>query len=396
MSKAKDTLSRRRFLATMGAALPAITLPGFVQAAGARPKGGKTLVLIELAGGNDGRNTVVPITDSVYRGLRPTIGIGRREALTLDRDTALHPAMGAMADLWESGDLCIVEGVGYPNPNRSHFRSIEIWNAGQGAETKAADGWVSTAFSGDAPQGTDADGLVLGGSMGPLRGPGRFSVLGNEDSFLETVQNLQSAPHAVRPQAKSALEHVLDTYESAELTMQTLATRLERARLRGFEFPDSFLGQQLRSAARLLEAGVDVPVFKVVHGGFDTHDNQLEEHAYLLEELSEAIGAFSRALRKMGLWEDVTLVTYSEFGRTARENGSAGTDHGTAAPVFVAGGGGRGGFDGARVDLTRLHEDDLVHTTDYRALYDGLLSGLWDINAPVFQGFRAESLRLIA
>ncbi|MEM1232571.1 MAG: DUF1501 domain-containing protein [Pseudomonadota bacterium] len=381
-------LSRRRFLAAMGAALPAITLPGFMTAAGyatrAAPRTGNTLILIELSGGNDGLNTVIPVTDPAYRGLRPTLGI--TNGPTLDDDTILHPAMRDMAEIWDEGALRIVEGVGYPNPNRSHFRSIEIWNAGQGARARSVDGWISTAFTGEAPAGTDADGLVLGGSVGPLRGPGRFSVIEDEEVFLETLHALEQAPHAVRPAQRTALDHVLDAYEQAELTGSAIARRLERGAMRRFQFPETALAEQLHAAARLLDAGAEVPVFKVMQEGYDTHDNQPDAHAGLLHDLSEAIAAFSQAAKAMGRWEDVAIVTYSEFGRTARENGSAGTDHGTAAPVFVAGGAVRGGFGGVRVDLTQLSNDDLVYTTDYRALYDGLLRGLWALEAPVFAG----------
>ncbi|MEM1373112.1 MAG: DUF1501 domain-containing protein [Pseudomonadota bacterium] len=375
-------LNRRRFLSVMGAALPAISLPGFVTAAGMEPATGKTLILIELSGGNDGLNTVIPHTDPAYHGLRPTIGI--EEGLALDRDTILHPAMRGMAELWDEGALRIVEGVGYPNPNRSHFRSIEIWNAGQGSRARGVSGWLSTAFASGAPVGTDADGLVLGGSVGPLRGPGRFSVIEDEEIFLETLRALEQAPHAVRPATSTALDHVLKTYEQAELTGSAIARRLERGAMRRFRFPETALGEQLHAAARLLDAGAEVPVFKVVQEGYDTHDAQPDAHSGLLQDLSEAVAAFCKALKAMGRWDDVAIVTYSEFGRTARENGSAGTDHGTAAPVFVAGGAVAGGFGGARVDLTRLEDDDLVHTTDYRALYDGLLRGLWGIEAPVF------------
>ncbi|MCH2076060.1 MAG: DUF1501 domain-containing protein [Rhodobacteraceae bacterium] len=379
-----NELSRRRFLATMGATLPAITLPGFVTAAGATPDSAKTLILIELAGGNDGLNTVVPLTDAAYHGLRPTIGI--TEGLNLDRDTALHPAMRGMAGLWEAGDMQIVEGVGYPDPNRSHFRSIEIWNVGRGAQTKDRTGWISHAFEKGAPTGTDADGLVLGGQSGPLRGQGRFSVIEDEETFLETLRSLESMPHAIRPQTTSALDHVLGAYEAAEITGGAIAARLERGAARSFDFPETLLGEQLHSVARLMDAGAEVPVYKVQLHGFDTHDNQPDAHTFLLEELSDAVAAFAKAAREMGRWNDVAVVTYSEFGRTARENGSAGTDHGTAAPVFVSGGAVAGGFGGARVDLTRLKDDDLVHTTDYRALYDGLLGGLWNIDASTFQG----------
>ncbi len=379
-------VSRRRFLQALGqgaAALPLITTPTFVAAAGAADFSGKTLVLVELAGGNDGLNTVIPITDPAYRGLRPQIGIARDASLGIDADTALHGSMRGFADLWENGDLQIIEGVGYPNPNRSHFRSIEIWNAGQGADSLIRDGWIAQAFAdGAAPQPADVSGLVLGGDMGPLAGEGRFSAMRDEETFVETIGNLPGMKHAVRPQsAQSPLDHVLRTYESAQITGEVISRKLANSAARQMAFPESELGGQLHTAARLLEAGVDVPVLKVVQGGYDTHDNQPAEHAYLLDDLSRSLAAFGAALKVMGLWQDVTIVTYSEFGRTARENGSFGTDHGTAAPVFVAGGGVLGGLSGARVSLDRLYEDDLVHTTDYRDVYAGLLQDIWGIQS---------------
>lgn len=382
--------SRRRFLSALGtgaASLPMITLPGFVQAAGnVRPKG-KTLILIELAGGNDGLNTVIPITDPRYRGdLRREIGLNAAQTLTLDADTGLHPSLRGMADLWEAGDMQIVEGVGYPDPNRSHFRSIEIWNAGLGAASKERRGWISASLSDtQLAQAADAGGLTLGGDMGPLAGGGRFSAMRDEDQFFDGLENLGDMQHPVRPaSAASPLEHVLATYESAHITGEALRTKLETSAARAWDFPWTALGTQLRTAARLLDAGVDVPVLKVVQGGFDTHDAQPEEHAALLAELSAAIAAFARAMKEAGLWDQITIATYSEFGRTARENASGGTDHGTAAPVFVMGGEVRGGFSGRRPSLEALVDDDLVYTTDYRSLYQAMLHDLWQIEAPQF------------
>ncbi|MEO0990013.1 MAG: DUF1501 domain-containing protein [Pseudomonadota bacterium] len=392
-----DTLSpsRRRFLAALGTsalALPTLTLPGFVTEAGAAPNGRHILILIELAGGNDGLNTVVPTRDPAYHDLRPEIGLRRNETITLDRDTGLHPSMRPVADLWEDGHLRIVEGVGYPDPNRSHFRSIEIWNAGQGAESRDRQGWISNAFEGQGPGLEDADGITLGGDMGPLTGPGRFTAMREEEQFLETLENLPG--HAVRPKGRqSPLDHVLAAYESAEATGERIRTKLESSRPRRWSFPETPLGLQLQTAARLLDAGVEVPVMKVVQDGYDTHEAQPGEHGWLLEDLSQSIGAFARAMRKVGLWEQVTIVTYSEFGRTARENASGGTDHGTAAPVFVAGGSVTGGFGGARPDLSRLVEDDLVHTTDYRDLYAAILSDLWGISPARTPGVALPLLR---
>jgi uncharacterized protein (DUF1501 family) len=379
--------SRRRFLSALGAgitSLPMIATPHFLAAAGQTPTVGKTLILIELAGGYDGLNTVVPITDPAYRNLRPEIGIAKADGLRLDQDTALHGEMQEFAKLWEDGALQIVEGVGYPNPNRSHFRSIEIWNSGLGADGLTRDGWIANAFSqGREPTPADVSGLVLGGDMGPLAGDGRFSAMRDEETFLNTIENLPGIRHAVRPDTnQSPLDHVLRTYDSAQITGDVIARKLERASLRAFDFPETDLGNQLKTAARLLEAGVEVPVLKVVQGGYDTHDNQPGEHALLLGDLSASLGAFSTAMRQIGLWNDLTVVTYSEFGRTARENGSFGTDHGTAAPVFVAGGQVQGGFGGGRVSLDQLIDDDLLHTTDYRRLYAGLLKDIWGIAGP--------------
>ena len=378
------SLSRRRFLRALGAgatALPAISLPGF---AGAAPGDGNILILIELSGGNDGLNTVVPISDPAYRGLRPNIGIGAQDALSLDADTALHPAMRGMADLWDKGQVQIIEGVGYPDPNRSHFRSIEIWNAGLGAEGRARAGWISSAFAeGAAPTGHDADGLVLGGEMGPLVGQGRFGAMRSEDTFLETIETLPGGGHRVRPDAgRTPLEHVLATYENARATGDVIRRKLERTTATQWDFPQTALGEQLRTAARLLEAGVSVPVLKVVQDGYDTHDNQPGAHEELLRDLSQATHAFARAMQKIGLWEQTTVLTYSEFGRTARENGSWGTDHGTAAPVFALGGHVRGGLSGRRVALDRLVDGDLQFTTDYRAVYASVLNDLWGIKHP--------------
>lgn len=393
------TTNRRQLLAAFGAttaaALPSLALPGFVTAAGAAPQGDNVLVLVELAGGNDGLNTVVPMTDPAYRALRPGIGIGRGALLSLDQDTGLHPSMRAMADLWEDGDLRVIEGVGYPDPNRSHFRSIEIWNSGSGANANADTGWLANSIGRlDRFSSHDAEGLVLGGSSGPLNGPGRFSAIRDIDQFMDQTEI--PGRHAVRPVDSSPLHHVLATYDSAKVTGDRLRSKIAGKSGAGWDFPQTELGGQLLNAARLLDAGVEVPVIKVVQEGYDTHDAQPWTHAALLEDLSAAIGAFARHLKRMGMWERVTLVTYSEFGRRARENANDGTDHGTAAPVFAVGGAVAGGFGGQRPSLTELADDDLVFTTDYRRVYASLLSDIWGQadNAFSAQGF--DGLKILA
>ncbi len=393
-----STLSRRRFMSAIGcglAGLPLVSAPGFAQTTGSGD--GNILILIELSGGNDGLNTVIPVTDSAYRALRPTIGIAAQDALSLDADTALHPSLRPLADIWEDGALKIVEGVGYPEPNRSHFRSIEIWNAGLGADSLSRRGWISNAFAApDLHNDLDAQGLVLGGDMGPLSGAGRFGAIRDEDAFLETLANLPGQPHAVRPKTvQSPLAHVLATYENAQITGDAIRRKLAASQPRQWDFPFTSLGEQLRTAARLLDAGVQVPVLKVVQDGYDTHDAQPYIHAELLTELSEAISAFARAMQQMGLWDRITLMTYSEFGRTARENGSAGTDHGTAAPVLALGGAVAGGLSGRKPDLTALVDDDLAHTTDYRQVYAAVMQDLWQISPNSDLSFAGPPITLL-
>jgi len=393
----KPTLNRRRFLNAMGGTaavfLPSLATPGFVRAATPQLRNGKILILVELAGGNDGLNTVVPTDDDQYQALRPRIGIAKSDTLTLDAATGLNPQMRGMADLWEDGHLQIVEGVGYPNPNRSHFRSIEIWNAGTGSETYDSTGWVSDAFSIAKPEALDADGLVIGGEMGPLQGAGRFSALRDLDGFGETLGYVDQGQHAVRPDL-DPMAHVLSTYESTHLMGSHILAKLEATQEKDWDFPYSELGWQLRNVARLLDAGVDAPVFKVVQGGYDTHAWQRGTHDYLLGELSQAIGAFSKIMRDMGRWENVVVLTYSEFGRRAYENGSEGTDHGTAAPVFIAGGGINPGRTGGRPMLDQLDQGDLVHSTDYRRLYAGLLRDLWQLDDNPFAAQGFEGLKI--
>ena len=393
------SMNRRNWLRLMGASalsLPLTTAPAW--AAGAGLGKDHTLILIELEGGNDGLNTLIPYRDDNYRHVRPTLALSGSEVLQLGNDMGLHPSLSGLARGWERGEVRLVEGVGYPNPNRSHFRSIEIWNAGLGADTKETQGWISRLMDQDS-LGLDADGITLGGEMGPLRGPGRFTGLEEIEAFFDQAEALRTAGvlggyddgmgdgstmmHSVRPSGgNAALDHLLSVHSNAVGTADLLERKLRQASNRDFDMPDSTLGLQLAAALQLLDAGVTTPVLKVSHGGFDTHAYQAEAHALLLQELDEAMRGFERAARDMGIWNNVTLMTYSEFGRRFHENGSEGTDHGTAAPVILAGGKVAGGFGGARPSLeTRdLVEDDMVHTTDFRSVYAGVVRDLWGLD----------------
>lgn len=378
----KSHVSRRSFLSLLGtsaAAMPLLSVPTWAQTG---PWSGKTLILLELSGGNDGLNTLVPFTDDFYRAARPTLALGSNQLIGLNDTMGLNTSLPGLADMFGRGEVKIVEGVGYPQPNRSHFTSIEIWNAadpsiqeGQGA----GRGWVSHAL-GHQVAAADVEGLVLGGEIGPMQGQGRFTRIRDIEDFVEQAKFLQGGQSA--GEATSPLDFIETVFDQASDTAATLETRIQRAGRFNWTFPETELGDQLANAARLLAAGITVPALKVDLAGFDTHEAQEGFHEMLLTELDEALVAFRRAMVDVGLWNQVAVMTYSEFGRTLRENGSAGTDHGTAAPLFVMGGGINGGWAGKRPSLAAkdLMDKEPVFTTDFRHVYAGLAQDIWNVD----------------
>lgn len=337
------------------------------------------LLLVELNGGNDGLNTVVPYADPAYPRLRPSLALARGELLRLDKRLGLHPALTGLHELWERRELAIVNGVGYPQPNRSHFRAIEIWDTASESEEYLADGWVAHALAGDAGRGGAVDAVVIGRNPAPLSGAGlRTVVMDDIQGFLRKARGLGSA---TSPVANPALAHLLavrgDTSEAADSFSRRLAQATPPS-----GFPNSRFGRDLREAATLLIHGVAPPALKVAIGSFDTHANQLGTHARLLGELDAGLSALRSALREAGIWDRVLVMTYSEFGRRAAENASRGTDHGTAAPHFLLGGAVAGGLYGAQPALTALRDDDLVHQVDFRRLYRTVVDAWWGLPTP--------------
>ncbi len=377
-------MQRRDFLqAAAGAGLLAWRLPA---AAATAPR---LLVLVELKGGNDGLNTVVPLDDPAYAALRPRLALARDALPRLADSTGLHPSLEPLLASWRDGRLAVVQGLGYPAPNLSHFRSIEIWDTASRSDEYRDEGWLARAFAGRAPPaGLAADGVVVGSSdLGPLSGPGaRAIALTSPEDFLREARLVQ-APSPAR--ANAALAHILRVERDIEASARRLAPGPEpRA-----AFPAGPFGTALRTAARLAANPATASVIKVSLTGFDTHANQLAVQAQLLRQLGEGLAALRAALEESGRWRDAVIATYSEFGRRARENGSGGTDHGTAAPHFVLGGAVKGGLYGAMPRLDRLDgEGNLAFTTDFRSYYATLLAGTTGLDPVPVLGGRFASL----
>lgn len=377
-------MDRRAFLKLLAASAPLALAPGVGWAS---PPGGRVLVLVQLDGGNDGLNTVIPYADPRYRALRPGLGIARERVLQLTEGVGLHPALAPLMPRWEARELAVVQGLGYAAPNRSHFRSQDIWETASRSDEVLETGWVARALGAAPDSALCADAIALGGEeLGPLAGAGlRALVVEEPEAFIRAARRLPGGGDA---KGNPALTHILKVQRDIKRSGARLDAALREVEGVGEGMPRTPLGRQLQQAARLIAAGSTARVFKVVHGGFDTHAGQLPRHERLLEQLAEGLAAFAAEVKRLGRWEDVLVATYSEFGRRAEENASGGTDHGTAAPHLLLGGRVRGGLYGEAPSLTDLDAGELRYTTEVKAYYATLIQG-WGGEAGIFPGVRA-------
>ena len=380
-------MDRRAFLRST-AAVAAFSLPA-LRAHAAPANYRKVLVLVELKGGNDGLNTLVPYTDPAYYALRPKIAIARDQVVQLTEQAGLHPSLAPLRAPWDARELAIVQGVGYPQPNLSHFRSIEIWDTGSRSDEYLDTGWIARAFArAPRPAGLAADGVVIGNAgMGPLAGRGiRALSLASPEQFL---RNAKLARDEGQASANPALAHVLQV----ERDIVASARRIIPSRAFEQVFPAGPFGAAVNTTAQLAANPSGVAVVHVSLGSFDTHANQLGTHAALLRQLAGGLLALRGALQEIGRWDSTVVATYSEFGRRPRENLSNGTDHGTASAHFVMGGAVRGGLYGPQPALDRLDGNgNLAHAVDLRAYYATLLAQCWDIHPRTVFGAEYEAL----
>jgi uncharacterized protein (DUF1501 family) len=343
-------LTRRDFL--RGSALLALapTVPGFLArtARAARPEpDGRILVVLQLDGGNDGLNTVVPHADEAYAQSRPRLRLPAKQLLKVNEQVGLHPALADAGKLLERGQLAIVPGVGYPNPSRSHFQSMAVWHTARlDPEEHKGFGWLGRGLdAGERPANGTADAVFVGSGSFPVALRARRAVASAltrpEDFVLAPEAHAQpsSAGAAGEDLAAFVRRSTLDAYATADRLAQ-----LAREEDRGTRYPATELARQLRLIARLIKTNAGTRVFYATQPGYDTHSAQLGAHAALLDELGGALRAFFEDLTAAKLAERVLLLTFSEFGRQLKENASQGTDHGTVGPVFLAGPGVRAGW----------------------------------------------------
>lgn len=410
-------ISRRQFLKGSMVAVPAAAAMPAVfsravaaaiheQQSSAAPLGDRTLVIVQMAGGNDGLNTVVPANDSRYYELRGSLAIPQNEVLSIDGQAGFHPSLTAFKELWDEDVLAVVEGVGYPDQSFSHFESMDIWQTAQTGR-KDYEGWIGRYLEGISAEQEDAF-LAL---VADKRMPRAMVTPHVAVPLVESVDayQLQDDPrNAWNRQARTAallrlyastpgtthfgalLDNTLQAAQRSSDAVQRAHAQYEPA----VEYGESALAQGLRLVAEAIDADLGLRVGHVRIGGFDTHASQDAMHAGLLAETADAMLAFYRDLQAHGHANDVVMMTWSEFGRRVTGNASDGTDHGSAGPMFVAGAPVAGGLYGERPSLASLDKNNLRFTTDFRQVYASVLEGWLGAPSQDVLGGRFERLPL--
>ncbi len=406
-------LSRRQFLQQGAAGLSGLSfvslssqspllLAQAAKAAKVADRNDHILVLIELSGGNDGLNTLVPCTSEAYYRQRRTLALPKNTLHMLSDDCGLHPRMGALAELFHDGNVAFVQGVGYPQPDRSHFRSMEIWHTASTA-ARTRTGWLgrcletmSAATRGDLPALAIATGLPQALQSDVISVPAIEQIEGVQETLvsagprsdllrkLGTNSSQTGGPVPFIVRQSQAMYRAADLLQGAQSNYAS-----------SIAYPESPVAQRLRKVAQVLSADLGVRVFFVSQDGYDTHATQAEQHGQLLEQLSAAIKAFLEDVDHMGLAERVIVAAFSEFGRRVEENASRGTDHGAASCMLLAGQQVRGGLFGSYPSLDELDEGDLVFSTDFRAVYATLLEQWLGCPSAPLLGARFPQLDLI-
>ena len=361
---------------------PSFLVQSTLAATPAPEKDRSVLVLVQLAGGNDGLNTVIPYEDANYYRLRPTLGIAKDKVLKVDGSPlGLHPSMAAMSGLLHDGKLAIVQNVGYPNPNRSHFRSTEIWETASDSNEYLATGWIGR-FMDNACHGSpaaDADPCAVHITTGV---PQSFLAERDHDTFglspyggrsrrenLQLLEKLVDRPGESENESASFLKHTMMDALVTEKHVEKVLGGYRPAAI----YPTTLFAASLRNVAALISANLSTRIYFVSLSGFDTHANQLTTQANLLRVLSDGLAAFQKDLEAHKLDQQVLTMTFSEFGRRASENGNKGTDHGTAAPLFVMGSRLKAGVHGTSPSLDLPKNQDITFSTDFRQVYATML-----------------------
>ena len=385
----RDFLRNAALFSTAGFVPQFLTLPWASLGASAT-EDAPILVVVQLGGGNDGLNTVIPYNQDAYYQLRPTLALSKKEMYPLTDALALHGRMTEWARLYDEGKLAIVENVGYPNPDRSHFRAMEIWHTASDSGEYLSSGWLGRYFDNAcAPNTPPYVGVAVGERPQAFDNTKGFGIAAEDPrrfgwmpgSHGDTWERFRAVNSLSNPTDNPTLDFLRHVTHAADLAAQDVQRAASRGRIDEAQLTPKRGFQPLQTVAGLIRGGLAARVYYVSAGGFDTHAQQRGQHDLLLERAADAIAAFQRTLERDKLAERVVTLVFSEFGRRVKENGSRGTDHGTAAPVFVIGEKIRPGIFGSPPNLEDLDDGDLKHTTDFRSVYATLLEDWLNVSS---------------
>ncbi len=364
----------------------------------------RTLVMIQLGGGDDGLNLLAPYGNGTYYDLRPKVAIAQADVLRLNDQYGLHPSVKAFKRLHDEGKFAMIQGVGYPNPSRSHFRSMDIWHTAR-TDANSEQGWLGAFMAevykvGESPFQCVSVGTSVPKAMFTPHAPAAavqdaatFQFLADrklptgKDPLLKTFGQVYAKPGRKLP----TMELVAQGWDTTMRGVEALAASTEKYQPTT-PYPQGPFGKALQNVAQMISANLGTRVFYVSLGGFDTHSNQKPAHANLLTNLSEGLAAFQKDLEGLGKADGVTILGFSEFGRRVKENGSGGTDHGAAGPMFVIGKNVKAGLYGEAPSLTSLDEGDLKHTVDFRSVYATVLENWFGVPSQAILGGNYEKL----
>lgn len=428
-SKNPKLWTRREFLTrSLGVIAVATTVPSFLSrtalvlgnpldtAGVSSGIDGKILVVIQLGGGNDGLNTVIPFTHHTYYKLRPTIAIPKGKVIRVTDDIGFHPSLTPFKGLYDEGKLAVVQGVGYPNPDRSHFRSMEIWQSAISDDYETS-GWVGRMFdqtcgNGQALSSHVANGarlpcsptlaVSIGETLNPaltcqcsvgvaLRDAEQFYKMTQVSAKTETVVEGVNAPSS----ASLQLDFLRRTAMNAGLSADRIRKSVRSVQAKT-DYPKEPFAQGMKLIASMIAGGMDTRVYYISLTGFDTHANQPATQERLLKNLAEGVAAFQKDIELLGQADRVLGFTFSEFGRRVAQNGSNGTDHGQAAPMFIFGKSVKPGFIGAHPSLDHLNDGDLKFQTDFRQVYATVLDRWMGVDSSAVLKHAYEKVPIIA
>ncbi|HRO83319.1 MAG TPA: DUF1501 domain-containing protein [Niabella sp.] len=399
-------IKRKEFLQLGSLATASLMFPKFLKAFESRalvPPGNKVVVVLQMSGGNDGLNTVIPVRNDIYYRLRPSLAIRKGQTAELTDDVSLHPELTAFKALYDEGNLAILNNVGYPNPDRSHFRSMDIWQSASQSNQYWNTGWVGRyldaqcsgcAHPTQALEVDDVLSLALKGGTNnaiAVKDPKRLFGESNEKFFRDVSKNHRSDTHDDEKPVEYLYKTMAETLSSADYIFKQ--SRLHPS---GAAYPNTELGKGLKTIASLIFSDINTKVYYISLGSFDTHVGQDAQQTKLFTQMNDAVKAFTDDLKTNGRMNDVLLFTFSEFGRRVAQNASNGTDHGTANNMFLISGGlKRKGILNVMPDLADLNEGDLKYKVDFKNVYATVLKNWLNADADLILGGHYDLLDFV-